>query len=189
VDKVGNLYVADCYWPGRVWKLAAGSSAPTVLLSGLGGIEDLAVDSAGNLYGTANVPRPRVWKLAEPTGSSPSTDLPFTGLTKPFGIAVDSVGNLYVVDDVLNKTISDRRVVKLSAGLTQTVLPFTGLTYPLGVAVDSTGTVYVTDDAVPPTNRSGPVNSRVVKLAPDSIQTELPFTGASMSPTPATIRC
>jgi serine/threonine protein kinase, bacterial len=38
------------------------------------------------------------------------TVLPFTGLNKPDGVAVDTAGNLYVTD------LSNNRVVKLPAG-------------------------------------------------------------------------
>jgi DNA-binding beta-propeller fold protein YncE len=74
--------------------------------------------------------------------------LPFTGLSDPFGVAVDAAGSLYVTD-------FKNRVVKLAAGSnTQTVLPFTGLHGPYGVAVDSAGNLYVTDYG----------NNRVLKL-------------------------
>jgi serine/threonine-protein kinase len=53
--------------------------------------------------------------------------LPFTGLSNPLGVAVDTAGNLYVTD-----TYNDR-VLKLPAGSsTQDVLPFTGLKNPSG---------------------------------------------------------
>ena len=75
--------------------------------------------------------------------------LPFTGLSGPQGVAVDTAGSVYVVD------YRNKRVVKLAAGsTTQDVLPFTGLQEPRGV-VDPAGSVYVTDS----------VNNRVVKLA------------------------
>jgi DNA-binding beta-propeller fold protein YncE len=93
----------------------------------------------------------------------PQVALPFTGLNRPGGVAVDAVGNLYVTDMHINQ------VLKLAAGsATQTVLPFTGLTNPHGVAVDDAGDLYVADTG----------NSRVVKLAAGSAaQTVLPFTG------------
>jgi serine/threonine protein kinase, bacterial len=91
-----------------------------------------------------------VLKLA--AGSDTQTVLPFTGLSRPGGVAVDSSGNLYVTDTYPG----NYRVLKLAAGSdTQTVLPFTGLNFPAGVAVDSSGNLYVTDHD----------NDRVVKLA------------------------
>ena len=67
-------------------------------------------------------------------------ELPFTGLKAPAGVAVDTVGNVYVTDE------DNNRVLKLPAGSnTQAELPFTGLKSPVGVAVDTAGNVYVTD--------------------------------------------
>ncbi|MCV7436628.1 NHL repeat-containing protein [Mycobacterium seoulense] len=104
----------------------------------------------------------------EPTtpsnGPAPrQTVLPFTGLTYPNGMAVDSAGDVFVIDSW------NDRVLKLAAGSSeQTVLPFTGLNKPAGVAVDSLGDVFVTDAA----------NNRVLKLPPGSNQQAvLPFTG------------
>ncbi|WP_330256152.1 serine/threonine-protein kinase PknD [Nocardia sp. NBC_00565] len=89
--------------------------------------------------------------------------LPFTGVSLPTDVAVDTAGNVYVTD------MGNDRVVKLAAGAsTSTPLPFTGLNNPQGVAVDTAGNVYVTDTS----------NDRVVKLAAGaSTPTPLPFTG------------
>lgn len=89
--------------------------------------------------------------------------LPFAGLNGPDGVAVDTVGNLYVADG------GNNRVLELSAGSSApTELPFTGLGDPSGVAVDATRTVYVTNAG----------NGRVLKLsAGASSTTELPLTG------------
>jgi serine/threonine protein kinase, bacterial len=102
----------------------------------------------------------------EPAYGSQVT-LPFTGLNKPVGVAVDSAGDLYVTDFVNN------RVLELAAGsATPSVLPFTGLAAPGGVAVDAAGNLYVTDRG----------NNRVVKLAAgSSTQSVLPFTGLNVS--------
>jgi serine/threonine-protein kinase len=84
----------------------------------------------------------------EPAYGSQVT-LPFTGLNYPDFVAVDSAGNLYVIDR------DNNRVLKLAAGSTsQQVLPSTGLDFPMGVAVDAAGNLYVADG----------LNNRVVKL-------------------------
>jgi hypothetical protein len=75
--------------------------------------------------------------------------LPFTGLSLPEGVVVDSTGNVFVAD------VGNSRVVELPAGSgTQQTLPFTGIA-PLGVAVDQTGDVFVAD----------PNSNQVVELA------------------------
>jgi DNA-binding beta-propeller fold protein YncE len=106
--------------------------------------------------------------VASQSGSSSDTSaqvkMPFTGLSHPEGVAVDSARSVYVVDS------DHHRVLKLPAGATTPVeLPFTGLGGPVGVAVDSAGNVYVTDS-----------KGRVLKLAAGATTpTELPFTGLS----------
>jgi len=78
------------------------------------------------------------------------TVLPFVGLNRPNGVAVDHAGDLYVADTANN------RVVELGVGSTaQTVLPFSGLNSPNGVAVDHAGDLYVADTA----------NNRMLELA------------------------
>ncbi|BBY06210.1 serine/threonine-protein kinase PknD [Mycobacterium noviomagense] len=160
VDSDGNVYVSSQSMYGRVVKLAAGSSNPTVLpFSGLYQPQDVAVDSTGTVYVTDF--NNRVVKLD--AGSSNQIVLPFNGLNYPEGVAVDGVGNVYVADR------GNDRVVKLAAGSnSQTDLPFPGLNHPDGVAVDTSGSVYVTDSD----------NNRVLKLPPgaDSPMV-LPFTG------------
>jgi serine/threonine-protein kinase len=160
VDPDGNVYVSSQSMYGRVVKLAAGLSSPTVLpFSGLYQPQDVAVDSTGTVYVTDF--NNRVVKLD--AGSSNQIVLPFNGLNYPEGVAVDGVGNVYVADR------GNDRVVKLAAGSnSQTDLPFPGLNHPDGVAVDTSGSVYVTDSD----------NNRVLKLPPgaDSPMV-LPFTG------------
>jgi DNA-binding beta-propeller fold protein YncE len=98
----------------------------------------------------------------EPT-YGPQVTLPFTGLSDPGGVAVDSASDLYVT------SVGNNRVVQLAAGsATQSALPFTGLNGPNSVAVDTAGDLYVTDHK----------NNRVVELAAgSSTQSVLPFTG------------
>jgi Collagen triple helix repeat (20 copies)/NHL repeat len=100
-----------------------------------------------------------------PAGSSTQQTLPFSGLSNPYGVTLDAVGDVFVSD------YSNNRVVELPAGSnTQQTLPFTGLNAPGGVAVDAAGDVFVSDY----------FNTRVVELpAGSSTQQTLPFTGLS----------
>ena len=91
LDNAGNVYVTSEGMYGRVVKLAAGSSTPTVLpFTGLYQPQGLAVDANGTVY-VADFNN-RVLKLA--AGSNNETQLPITGLNYPEGVAVDSAGNV-----------------------------------------------------------------------------------------------
>ena len=65
--------------------------------------------------------------------------LPITGLSDPYGIAVDSFGNIYIADSGIVK------IVKYDTSGQQTNLQITGLSAPYGVAVDSFGNIYIAD--------------------------------------------
>ena len=74
------------------------------------------------------------------TAAGSAVVLPFTGLDRPVGVAVDLAGAVYVTDG------GNNRVVKLAANsYTQTVPPFTGLNNPVAVSEDGSGNLYVTD--------------------------------------------
>ncbi len=95
-------------------------------------------------------------------------ELPFTDLKEPVGVAVDTAGNLYVVDT------GNKRVLELWAGSSgQQVLPLAGLKLVLGIAVDAAGNVYVTG-----MNTSDTLVLKV-PLGTTSQQV-LPFTGVGM---------
>jgi DNA-binding beta-propeller fold protein YncE len=167
VDAAGNVYVSDTH-TNRVLKLAAGSSAQTVLPftgldlcsntidASLGGV---AVDSAGTVY-VSDSCHSRVLKL--PAGSSTQTVLPLRRLRDPHGLAVDAAGAVYVVN------ISDSEVLKLAPGSsTPTVLPSGGRGgSPNGdVAVDNAGNVYI---SVSRSVGRHSVERYLVRLAPGS---------------------
>ena len=123
--------------------------------------EGVAVDVEANVYITVSHPRAQVLKLL--AGAEQPVELPFTGVRFPRGVAVDSAGNVYVVDEQAGK------VLELVAGAsTPIVLPFDDLDGPEGVAVDAEGSVYVADSC----------NHRVLKLADGAdTPTTLPFPG------------
>ncbi len=192
VDSAGNLYIADT-GNNRVRKVAGGvitsvagngtagftgdgAAALSSELSSPGGV---AVDSAGNVY-IADTGYSRVRKVvagvigtAVGNGSQgfggdngAATSAEFNGVA---GLAVDSSGNLYIVD------ANNQRIRKVSSGVITTVAgngaagfsgdngPATGaqLHSPYGVAVDAAGNLYLSDSA----------NQRVRKVSGGTIST------------------
>ena len=141
--------------PAKVVPARAGrlSRRTTLTLIGGGAVAVIA----------AAVGIPALSKHGQPEPSQ--TLVPFTGLNWPWGIAVDSNGNLYVTEAA---DTNQGRVLELTAGSASPTVLLTSLHYPWGVAVDSTGTLYVGD------------SDRVLKLAAGSTTpTVLPFTDPS----------
>jgi streptogramin lyase len=89
--------------------------------------------------------------------------LPFTGLSAPTGVQVDSAGDVFVADFI------NSQVLELPASSSQQhTLPFTGLSVARGVTVDPAGDVFAADTG----------NNRVLELPLGSSQQQtLPFTG------------
>ena len=82
-----------------------------------------------------------------PAWGAQQRELPFGQLHGPRGVAVDTAGNVFVIDFDRDRISSHQRgrVLKLAAGADHpTELPFPDLDFPNGIAVDATGSVYVT---------------------------------------------
>jgi uncharacterized protein (TIGR03437 family) len=183
VDPSGNLYISDA---ARVREISNGI-INTVAGNGTNGFSGdngpgtsaqlsnpagVAVDSSGNLYISEMTHIRKISKGVITTvvggGASLGDNVPATSaalIGPPAGIAVDSIGNLYLADQINN------RIRKVSNGVITTVagsgtIGFSGdngpaatagLSGPSGVAVDSSGRVYFADTG----------NNRIRVLVPD----------------------
>jgi TonB family protein len=194
VDSQGNLYIADTR-NNRVRKVTAAGVITTVAGNGekgfggdggqaasaqLGSPFDIAVDSAGNLY-IADITYPCIRKVTSTgmitivAGNGKAGSIGDGGqatsaqLHYPYGIAVDSAGNLFIADSSANRI---RKVT--SSGIISTVAgngsnggysgdggpaTATQLNSPDGIAVDSAGNLYFADH----------FNNRIRKINPAGV--------------------
>lgn len=97
-------------------------------------VTHLAVDQAGNLYATLFSSKQ---VLKYPVGGGAPVAIG-KGFSYPYGVAVDGLGNTFVVDSVFNQ------LIKVRPDGTQTVLS-QNLTTPTGVALDNNGNAFVAD--------------------------------------------
>jgi len=186
VDSSGNVYVADCYnnrirkvTPAGVVSTLAGKTSSGSNFGYVDGIGTgaqfanpigVAVDSSGNVY-VADTMNNRIRKVtpagvvstlagstkgyADGVGTAAQFDL-------PYGVTVDSSGNIYVADtdnQRIRKVTAEGVVITLAGG-TQGYLDGTGTAAqfdsPTSMVLDSLGNVYVADLG----------NNRIRKITP-----------------------
>jgi trimeric autotransporter adhesin len=179
VDTVGNLYIADA-GSDRIRKVTPAGMISTVAGNGTQGFSGdggpatsaqlfnpfgIAVDTAGNLY-FADMNNNRIRKVTTEGiistvagngtygfdgdgGPATSAELGF-----PFGVAVDTAGNLYVADKGNNciRAVTPAGVIGTVAGNGNQGFSGDGglatsaqLNEPYSVAVDTTGNLYIAD--------------------------------------------
>jgi hypothetical protein len=135
IDSAGVIYFIS---NGSVIKeTPAGGAYTETTISVATLTSGLVVDASGDLYGTTST---GISKLTK-SGATYTAAAVITGLSSPSSVALDSSGNLYVVDSTNSQLLEE----KLSgASYTQSVLA-TGLLAPKDVIVDGHDNLYYTD--------------------------------------------
>jgi DNA-binding beta-propeller fold protein YncE len=219
VDPAGNLYIAD-EGNNQIYKVTP--SGTLSIIAGTGGSgtptpgpaassqfyspADVAVDSVGNLYIADQgnnliekvIPSGTLSIIAGTPGSSgtptpgPATSSP---LNNPLGVAVDSVGNLYIADQGNNviEEVTPSGTLSIIAGTgslgAATPGPATSspLSYPGAVAVVSPGNFYIADSSNSEVEHVTPATSITTTPAPaPPATTTAPTTTTPTTPTTTT---
>ena len=69
-----------------------------------------------------------------------------SGLTSPWGVAVDGSGNVYIADQMNNRVLKAPASDPTCSTASDCTTVGSGLNYPTGVAVDGSGNVYIVDE-------------------------------------------
>ncbi len=117
VDLAGDLFIAD-YPEHKVLELPPGGSIPTTVGFGWNSPQSVTLDAAGDLYVADSGLREVVEIPAGCTVAScqlivaSATDLSLGSNFGPYGVALDSLGNVYIADVGLNRVDNDPPAIR-----------------------------------------------------------------------------
>ncbi len=195
LDGSGNVYVADAF-NNRIRKVTPYGAVSTLAGSGKEGFADgtgkeaifntpagIAIDDDGNIY-TAEYKGHRIRKITPKgvvstlAGSGEAGFADGTGenasFNNPEGVAVDSIGNVYVSDSnnhKIRKIAPNGNVTTLAGSGKKGFADGTGaeasFKSPTGVALDLVGNIYVSDKG----------NHQIRKITPSGVVTTIAGSG------------
>jgi sugar lactone lactonase YvrE len=193
-DAAGHLYIAD-FTEGRIIEISTlvvagstssglGTSLPTGSYTFTGStLTGQAIDQQGNIYLAARTQNnSSIVKIAI-DGVASEVSIPGNitpPVNDPQGVAVDAMGNLYIVDT------TNSRIVEITSAGVASVLSISGLTNPntlgsllFGVTVDAYGNFYIpdwTNNRIVFVNVSGAALSAFASTAVGSTSSDSPKT-------------
>jgi hypothetical protein len=139
LDSQGNVYVSNSN-AGSVTEYAPASTTVLRSITGLNTPEGgLAVDAAGDIFVEEN--EVDVKEFTPTGGNAASRTLSGTGIAKPYGLAVDGAGNLYVSNFQGSSGVSI-----FGSNPTSTALSAefdAGMSGPIDIKFDASGSMYV----------------------------------------------
>ena len=140
--------------------LGVQSTVATQATNGIGAVQGLALDAAGNLF-AADTANNRVIEIPNVNGTlnGAGQTVVVAGLSGPSGVALDAQANLYISDTGSNRVVK----VPFQAGsynAAALIVVAAGLNQPSGVAVDTAANVYIADTG----------NNRILKVASGGAQ-------------------
>src|SRR5208283_678929 len=160
-DASGNIYATNqCSNTVTVYAQGSNGNTPPIAIiggsnTGLNNPQGIALDSSGNIYvadlGVSSVlVYPALGGSTGVLNESPTATIigSKTGLSFPFGIAVDSSANIDVADSVAAKVLIYPALGSSTGPLNEAPTitiggSNTGLNSPNGIGLDSTGDIYV----------------------------------------------
>jgi len=132
VDSTGNVFGAKSYTvPSRFTTSTTGFTETTLPFGSL--VDNVATDAHGDLFGTEGT------TIQELALNATSTTTIASGFSQPTGIAVDGLGNIFVVDRSANT------LYKIPAGSSTPAAVATGFNSPWQLAADGTGNIFIAD--------------------------------------------
>ncbi len=185
LDGAGNLFVSD-HNNNRILVITPGGVVSVLNITGLSPMLNLptalAFDASGTLY-ISDYGSGRTVEVSsiQVTGSTSTgigtvvgTGSYITSSEGNTGVAVDSMGNIYIPDGYAGSDPS--RIIKVTAAGVVSLLTPTGITFsrPEGVGADAMGNIYVADAG----------NNRIVKITAAGVASVLQVSGL---PAPQTL--